>query len=85
MHPVACPPRFEVEGKILCQAVGETIFHLRRDIKQLENAIEGVRPFLTNPDHDPRFPHALLALNRAVQKARIEIGDLLRLVDSAGR
>ncbi len=79
LGPTARPPRFETEGKILRQAIGQTILSLRRDIEQLEKAIEGVRPFLANPDHDPRFPLALFALNRAVQKAKIEIAELRRL------
>ncbi len=80
-RPSANPPRFDAEGAILRKGIGQTILNLRRDIEQLEKVIEGVRPFLTNPEHDPRFPHALFALNRAVQKARIEISDLRRLVD----
>lgn len=59
---------FEEEGAILAQALLETLRRLHVELHELEEAVEAVRPFLTNPKSDAAFPHALMRLNRAAHK-----------------
>src|SRR5262245_29562788 len=82
LPPVARPKSFEAEGNALKQALTETILRLRRDIDELEKAIEGVRPYLNRSDADGGFPGALARLNRAVGKERHSYGQLCQRLKS---
>ena len=70
---VTYPASFDLEGKILSRALVETLVHLRREIDELEEAIEKVRPFVGKASRDADLPAAVIRLNRATGKARTSI------------
>jgi hypothetical protein len=76
LNPPSRPSNFEVEGHALQRAVAETAFRLISDLENLKDAIEAIRPSIGSAEKPDNFPQRLIALNRAMVKARVAASSL---------
>ena len=60
------PPCFETEGAVLKKNLLKALAHLRRDLDDVQQAVERVRPFIASTEGHGSYPDALIQLNRAV-------------------
>jgi hypothetical protein len=64
LPPPPKPPDFEQEGKALLAALEKALAEPWERLAALEEAVEGIKPYLSNTKQDGKYPLVVLAMNR---------------------
>ncbi|MDB5441183.1 MAG: hypothetical protein JWM33_3610 [Caulobacteraceae bacterium] len=70
LPPPPKPASFEAEGALLRAALAKAVAEPWRRLAELEAAVEGLKPYLSNTLQDGLYPMRVNDLNRAMHRPR---------------
>jgi hypothetical protein len=76
---VPTPRTFVGESQAVVNRLLASLERSERRVRQLQEAIAGVRPFLANTNSSPEYPHAMLRLNQAMDSAPLSEDAILAI------